>query len=163
MNEVNLGPLNRHEADRAVDLCLQSILEGPDSKYPSPQRGTWARIDRTDWKKRMVDQDTLAARDAQGTLVGVASWDARAGSTAWLDLLYVAPNCQRQGVGLKLLQAVECDACKRGTVRLQTYASLHLLPLLLRHGHHVLEHRLAGRDKDLPCAWMEKVLKGVQD
>ena len=47
-------------------------------------------------------------------------------------------------------------------VRLQTYASLHLLPLLQRQGYHVLEHRLAGPDKDLPCAWMEKVLEGVQ-
>ena len=163
MNEVNLGPLNRNEVERAVDLCLDSILEGPKSQYTSSQRAKWANIDRADWTRRLVDQHTLAARDAQGTLVGVASWDARAGSTAWLDLLFVAPNCQRQGVGLKLLQAVECDARKREMVRLQTYASLHLLPLLQRQGYCVLKHRLAGPDKDLPCAWMEKVLKGVQD
>ena len=66
-------------------------------------------------------------------------------------------------MGLKLLQAVECDARKQGVVRLQTYASLHLLPLLQRQGYCVLKHHLAGPDKDLPCAWMEKVLKGVQD
>ena len=57
---------------------------------------------------------------------------------------------------------VERDARQQGTAQLQTQASLHLLPLLLRHGHQVLEHRLAGQDKDLPCAWMEKVLDGVQ-
>ena len=161
MNEVTLGPLKRNEVERAVDLCRDSILKGPDSKYPSFQRAKWAQIDRADWMRRMTDQHTLAARDAQGTLVGVASWVMQAGSTAWLDHLYVAPTCQRQGVGLRLLQVVERDVRKEGLGRLQTQASLHLLPLLLRHGHHVLEHRLAGPDKDLPCAWMEKVLEGV--
>ena len=69
---------------------------------------------------------------------------------------------KREEVGLMLLQAVERDAREQGMTRLQTQASLHLLPLLQRHGHHVLEHRLAGPDNDLPCAWMEKVLEGVQ-
>ena len=161
-DEVTLGPLKREEVERAVDLCRDSILEGPNSQYTPTQRAKWADIDRADWTRRLVDQHTVAARDAQGTLVGVASWVAQAGSTAWLDHLYVAPTCQRQGVGLRLLQAVERDAREQGMVRLQTQASLHLLPLLQRHGHHVLEHRLAGPDKDLPCAWMEKVLEGVQ-
>ena len=162
MNELKLGALKREEVERAVDLCRHSILQGPDSQYTSLQRAKWAHIDRADWTRRLVDQHTVAARDAQGTLVGVASWVAQPGSTAWLDHLYVAPTCQRQGVGLMLLQAAECEAREQGMTRLQTQASLHLLPLLLRHGHHVLEHRLAGRDKDLPCAWMEKVLEGVQ-
>ena len=162
MSEVTLGPLNREEVGCAVDLCLDSILKGPHSQYTPAQRTKWADIDRVDWTRRLVDHHTVAARDAQGTLVGVASWGPQAGSMAWLDLLYVASTHQRQGVGLMLLQAVERDAQEQGMVRLQTQASLHLLPLLQRHGHHVLEHRLAGPDKDLPCAWMEKVLDGVQ-
>ena len=56
---------------------------------------------------------------------------------------------------------VERDARQQGMAQLQTQASLHLLPLLLRHGHHVLEHRLAGPGKDLSCAWTEKILEGV--
>ena len=162
MSEVTLGPLNRDEVERAVDLCLDSILEGPNSQYTPAQRTKWADIDCADWTRRLTDHHTLEARDAHGTLVGVASWGVQAGSTAWLDHLYVAPAYQRQGMGLMLLQAVERDAQEQGMVRLQTQASLHLLPLLQRHGHHVLEHRLAGPDKDLPCAWMEKVLDGVQ-
>ena len=159
---MKLGALKREEVERAVDLCRDSILEGPNSQYTPTQRAKWADIDRADWTRRLVDQHTVAARDVRGTWVGVASWVAQTGATAWLDHLYVAPTCQRQGVGLSLLQVVEREARNQGMVRLQTQASLHLLPLLLRHGHHVLEHRLAGRDKDLPCAWMEKVLEGVQ-
>ena len=162
MSKVTLGPLNREEVERAVDLCLDSILKGPQSQYTPAQRTKWADIDRADWMRRLVEQHTVAAREARGTLVGVASWSAQAGSMAWLDHLYVAPAYQRQGVGLMLLQAVERDAHGEGMVHLQTQASLHLLPLLQRHGHHVLEHRLAGPDKDLACAWMEKVLEGVQ-
>ena len=162
MSELTLGALKREEVEHAVDLCRDSILQGPDSQYTSLQRAKWANIDRADWTRRLVDQHTVAARDAQGTLVGVASWSVQAGSMAWLDHLYVAPAYQRQGVGLMLLQVVECDAREQGMVRLQTQASLHLIPLLQRHGHHVLEHRLAGPDKDLACAWMEKVLEGVQ-
>ena len=157
-----MGPLKREEVGRAVDLCRDSILKGPNSQYTSLQRAKWADIDRADWTKRLANQHTVAARDARGTLVGVASWVAQTGSTAWLDHLYVAPTGQRQGVGLRLLQAVERDACEQGMARLQSQASLHLLPLLQRHGHHVLEHRLSGPDNDLPCAWMEKVLDGVQ-
>lgn len=162
MSELTLGALKREEVERALDLCRDSILEGPNSQYTPAQRTKWANIDCADWTRRLLDQHTVAARDAQGTLVGVASWGVRSGSKAWLDHLYVAPTGQRQGVGLMLLQVVECDAREQGMVRLQTQASLHLIPLLQRHGHHVLEHRLAGRDKDLPCAWMEKVLDGVQ-
>ena len=128
MSELPLGPLKREEVERAVDLCRDSILEGPHSQYTSLQRAKWADIDRADWRRRLVGQHTLAARDAQGTLVGVASWVAQTGSTAWLDHLYVAPAYQRQGVGLRLLQAVERDARKQSMVRLQTQASLHLLP-----------------------------------
>ena len=118
MNDVLLGELNRHEADLAVDLCLDSILNGPDSKYPAIQRTKWANVDRADWVRRLASQHTHAARDTQGTLVGVGSWCEKARSTAWLDLLYVAPTCQRQGTGLMLLQAVERDARQRGMVRL---------------------------------------------
>lgn len=53
------------------------------------------------------------------------------------------------------------DARQKGMIGLHTKASSHLIPLLQRNGHHVLEQRLAGLDKDLPCAWMEKVLEGV--
>ena len=38
MNEVVLGRLNRQEADLAIDLFRNRILEGPDSKYPPTQR-----------------------------------------------------------------------------------------------------------------------------
>ena len=61
-----------------------------------------------------------------------------------------------------LLQALERDARQKGMVRPQSQASLHLLSLLKRQGHHVLKHRLAEQNKDLPCALMEKVLEGVQ-
>ena len=56
---------------------------------------------------------------------------------------------------------VERDVRQQGMAQLQTQASLHLLPLLLRHGHYVLEHRLTGPDKVLPCAWTEQLLEGV--
>ena len=76
MNELKLGALKREEVERAVDLCRDSILQGPDSQYTPTQRAKWADIDRADWTRRLVDQHTVAARDAQGTLVGVASWVA---------------------------------------------------------------------------------------
>ena len=162
MNEVTLGPLNREEVERAVDLCRHSILEGPNSQYTSLQRAKWADIDRADWTRRLVDQHTLAARDAQGTLVGVASWVAQAGLDGVARPPLRGAHVPTSRGGPQAPPSCGARGAQARHGRLQTQASLHLLPLLQRHGHHVLEHRLAGRDKDLPCAWMEKVLEGVQ-
>ena len=162
MSDVTLGPLNREEVERAVDLCLDSILKGPHSQYTPVQRKAWADIDRVDWTRGWwtitPSCDETPKEPWWVWRAGLRELGRRRGSTCFT--WHPMPTSSR--VGPHAPSSGGADARARRMVRLLTQASLHLLSLAQRHGHHVLEHRLAGQDKDLPCAWMEKVLDGVQ-
>ena len=75
----------------------------------------------------------------------------------WLDLLYVCPSWQRQGMGSAMLDALERPFAPGTTIQLD--ASLSLVPMLTRRGYCVLEQRNPSlRGQNLLCARMEKVL-----
>lgn len=56
---------------------------------------------------------TLAAKDSEGTLIG-----GLVGDTGWgwlyVNLLWVADRCRRQGIGRQLLRAAEAESVRRG-------------------------------------------------
>jgi len=128
--------------------------------YSREQRQAWAAFDDKDWGVRLTRQHSWGAFGAGNALLGVASWRVGDSSEAWLDLLYVKPGHQQQGVGGAILDRIEEDVLKLGYHRIETQASLHLQPLLRNRGYITLETRLpVVRGQALPCAWMQKVLR----
>ena len=129
------------------------------SNYSLAERQAWAAFDDRDWGARLTQQRSWGAFASDQTLRGVASWRTGESREAWLDLLYVSPDCQRLGIGGALLGRVEAEALQLGFENIQTQASLHLQPLLHQRGYITLESRRpVVRGQALPCAWMQKVL-----
>ena len=149
-------PLRDDHVPAALAMCRFSILHQPNSPYNDEQRAAWASFDAEDWARRLRNQRSWGAWHGD-RLVGVASVEDQGPNMVWLDLLYVCPSRQRQGVGTAMLDALERPFASGTTVQLD--ASLSLVPMLTRRGYCVLEQRNPSlRGQNLACARMEKVL-----
>ena len=156
MSDVRCLPLRDEHVPAALAMCRSSILHQPNSPYNEAQRAAWASFDPEAWAKRLRNQRSWGAwhRDR---LVGVASVESQGPNMVWLDLLYVCPSWQRQGMGSAMLDALERPFAPGTTIQLD--ASLSLVPMLTRRGYYVLEQRNPSlRGQNLLCARMEKVL-----
>lgn len=158
MNELELRPLRDEHIEDSLILCRESMMHA--SHYSREQREAWAAFDDRDWGARLTQQHSWGAFGAGDALRGVASWRTGDSNEAWLDLLYVTPEHQQQGVGGAILDRIEEDARTLGSHKIETQASLHLQTLLSNRGYITLETRLpVVRGMTLPCAWMQKVLR----
>ncbi|MDD2815620.1 MAG: GNAT family N-acetyltransferase [Thiotrichaceae bacterium] len=72
--------------------------------YTQAHLNAWAAKHnaRTLWENKLEQQYFFVAEQS-GEILGFISLD----TNAWLDLLYVAPQAQRQGVAAKLLEQTE--------------------------------------------------------
>lgn len=121
--------------------------------YSPAQLEAWAPAepDRTAWAEKLRQEIFLAAEE-DGTLVGFASL---AGD--YLDLLYVHPGRQRQGVA-----SVLCDFLERLCTgkRIQVHASKTARPFFEARGYRLLEQcQTERRGQILTNFLMEKELK----
>lgn len=158
MNELELRPLRDEHIEDSLILCRESMMHA--SHYSREQREAWAAFDDRDWGARLTQQHSWGAFAAGDALRGVASWRTGDSNEAWLDLLYVTPEHQQQGVGGAILDRIEEDARPLGSHKIETQASLQLQTLLSNRGYITLETRLpVVRGMTLPCVWMQKVLR----
>ena len=107
---------------------------------------TWVAVDErnlADGDLRCWDCDGDSA--GSGAVVGLIDVD----DSGYIDMLFVAPHCARQGVATALLGAVERFAAARGTgdgggscIReLSVHASITARPFFERHGFRVVATR----------------------
>ena len=157
MNDLELVPLRKEDIEGALMLCRESMMHA--SHYSREQRQAWAAFDDGDWGAQLTQQHSWGAFGANHALLGVASWRVGDSNEAWLDLMYVTPEHQQQGIGSAILERIEEDVRTLGLHGIEAQASLHLQPLLSNRGYITLETRLpVVRGMALPCAWMRKVL-----
>lgn len=67
------------------------------------------------WRERLAGERTMLIADVDGRMTGSVSFDERDTFTGLLHLfaLGVVPDAQRRGIGTKLIEAVEQEACDR--------------------------------------------------
>uniref|UniRef100_A0A1S7LHL2 Acetyltransferase n=1 Tax=Magnetococcus massalia (strain MO-1) TaxID=451514 RepID=A0A1S7LHL2_MAGMO len=85
------------------------------------------------WHQRLNEQQTLLAFSYK-QLVGFASLDI----TATLDLLFVHPDHQAQGVATKLLSSIESAALKQQVATLYADVSLTARPFFAKKGFQLI-------------------------
>jgi putative acetyltransferase len=131
MSAVALRPFVLADAKRCAEIFRVSIEELAAEDYDADQREAWA--------SRADDEAAFAARLA-GALTLLAVIDGRIAGFASLkggeeiDMLFVDPECARQGVGRALVDALTKLAQARGAKRLTTEASEVAKPLFERQG-----------------------------
>jgi putative acetyltransferase len=145
-------------ADDALELgevFFAAVREGP-SLYSEAERKAWLPEPPhpAAWVTRLAAND-VAVAEAEGRLVGFMMLDA----AGYIDLAFVLPAYQRQGVFRAIYDVIEARARMRGIARLRVHASLMAQPAFREQGFLVIQHETVDRGGQyLRRAEMEKSL-----
>jgi putative acetyltransferase len=156
MSAVALRPFVPADAKRCAEIFRASIEELAAEDYDADQREAWASRadDEAAFAARLAGALTLLAV-IDGSIAGFAS--LKGGEE--IDMLFVDPECARQGVGRVLVDALTKLAQARGAKRLTTEASDAAKPLFDRLGFTAQKRNLVRKgDQWLANTTMTKTL-----
>jgi ribosomal protein S18 acetylase RimI-like enzyme len=131
---VDLGSADGWPLWRAARVA--ALADAPDA-FP-PASAEWADGGEARWRERLLDTTALkvvAVRD--GVPVGLVRGVIEDGC-AWLHSLWVSPQLRGQGLGSRLVAAVEAWAVRQGAtcIRLEVVPGNALaIALYRRHGY----------------------------
>lgn len=162
-----LRPLHPPDRDAVLAVYRRSVASCDAQLYTAAQRNAWAR-------QADEAQPAPALLHSLACGSGLVYCDQRDKVVAFcvreptdrIALLYCHPNHQRQGLGRRLLRAMEQQAVAEGISQLRTEASLLSRPLfcsegwrvqwreeLLIHGVHFRRYQLAKTLAPILEAW----------
>jgi putative acetyltransferase len=134
-SSIEIGGFEISEADRLGLIFFDAVREGAAEFYTFEQRQAWAAKtpSGSSWASRLAAQTTVVARKS-GLPVGFMTLDA----DGYIDLAFVAPGQQRQGIGRNLYARVERLARDAKMPRLHSQASYLLRGLLEQQGWEII-------------------------
>lgn len=123
-----------------AEIFHDAVRIGAAPDYTEAERAAWspARPDPAAFASRLEGQHVLVAQDRDGGIAGFVSL----APDGTLDMAFVRPGRQRQGIADCLYGRIEAHARAEGMTRLRAFASHLLRPLLLARGWSVVR---AGR------------------
>lgn len=135
---LSISPYGPDDAEPTHDVFLRAVRTTACHDYTPEQVAAWTSRagDLDDWDARRHTTRTFVAR-RNGTVVGFTDL----GRDGHIDMLFVAPEAGRTGVGTALLAHVRRLARADGRERLTVHASVTARPLFERHGFTVVETR----------------------
>ena len=164
-SSLEIGDFEFSEADRLGAIFFDAVRDGATEFYSVEQRQAWApkKPSGPRWASRLATQQTLVARKA-GRPVGFMTLDG----DGYIDLAFVAPGHQRQGIGARLYARIEELAQDANIVRLHSQASFLVRGLFEQQGWEVVrKQQIEKNGVTLTNFLMEKrlhdPLKGPKD
>ena len=132
----------RSDLEAVVSLFQRSVHEIASRDYSPRQISAWAPEfpDRQEWARRMKTGGVFVY-ERNDEIAGFARIDA----TGCLDLLYVHPEFQRQGVARALLDRVTSWAVSRGICHLHSEVSITARPFFESVGFYVMREQIVER------------------
>jgi putative acetyltransferase len=130
------------DLDATVLLFQRSVREVASRDYSPAQVRAWAPEcpELEAWARRL-QTGHVSVCERSGVLVGFARID----DTGCLDLLYVHPQAQRQGVARALVDRLISWAASRGIRHLRSEVSITARPFFERAGFHVVKEQVVER------------------
>lgn len=126
MSTISFRPFLPQDAEALAELFAASIDELAEDYYSPEQRAAWASAadDLPAFGERLGGLLTILA-EAGGDLLGFVALkdDPKFKENRIIEMLYVAPDHARQGIGKALLDVAELLARQRGAEALVTDAS----------------------------------------
>jgi putative acetyltransferase len=134
-SSIDIGDFEISEADRLGVIFFDAVREGTAEFYTIEQREVWAATPPSgaNWASRLAAQTTLVARKA-GLPVGFMTLD----TNGYIDLAFVAPGQQRQGIGRSLYARIERLARDAEMPRLHSQASHLVRGLFEQQGWEII-------------------------
>ena len=132
MTEITIRRFRAGEGDLLGQVLHRAVHEGTVGAYDEAQRMAWspAPPQGPDWDARLTAGVTLVAwagRDPAGFMTLLPG-------TGYLDLAYVSPDWQGQGVAAMLCGLLERCARRRGLAEITTDASALARRFFLKQG-----------------------------
>ena len=155
---MRIRPYTAADCPAVLALFYHTVHTVNRRDYAPDQLDAWAPADpdAARWDSSLRRHTALVAEDEAGRLLGFADMDVAAG---YLDRLYVAAGCQRQGVGTALCDALEGQLAPGA--RVTVHVSLTARPFFEARGYQVVRARqVERRGVTLPNLVMEKRMPG---
>lgn len=129
-----------------VGLFHRAVHISAAGDYTPEQLAAWAPDppDLATWSARLASGETLVA-ETEGQILGFIRVAHDDGSTALVDLLYVAPEVQRRGVATALLERAREWGRRQQLAALVADVSITARPFMERHGFSVVAEQLVER------------------
>jgi putative acetyltransferase len=126
-----------------VALFERSVHQIACRDYTPAQLAAWApeRPDLDAWARRLSTGGVFVS-EREDRLAGFARID----ESGELDLLYVDPLLERQGVAAELFDSVAAWSRRNGIVQLTANVSITARPFLERMGFRVLQSQVVERE-----------------
>jgi ribosomal protein S18 acetylase RimI-like enzyme len=155
-NGILIRPAQREDAERIWQIRIESIQTLCAADYSSEQLQGWVGKATPDRYREIVTEgrESLIVAETAAQVVGYASL-----CKAEIYAVHVDPGYARQGIGGRLLAAIEAEAAKT-VLALTVDASLTAIPFYQSQGYEILEytqHQLRS-GVQIPCVRMRKQL-----
>lgn len=140
---LSIRPYKPSDLSAVMDIYRRSVHEVACRDYSQEQLAAWVptELDMQAWSERLAEGGVFVEqRDEK--LTGFIRVDAR----GHVDLLFVHPDFQRQGIALRLFQAAHSWAIESGITRLTSDVSLTARPFFERVGFRLLTPQIVERN-----------------
>ena len=169
---VLLLPYNQHLLRAVYDVFYRAVHESCTKDYTPEQLEAWAPPFTPQqgeaWHQRLENEYTLVAglsfdaKDDLGGSLQVVGFGSIT-SKGHLDMLYVAPQVQGNGIGYELYHSLESVCARDGYDHITTEASLTAKPFFLKQGFTVdEEQQVERRGQKLTNFKMSKKIQAKQ-
>jgi putative acetyltransferase len=131
---MTIRPATEADLEAITWLFAETIRAVNARDYNEEQIRVWtaAAENEEKWRQRIRTQHFLLAEMAQ-RIAGFASIT----NQGYLDMMYVDKDCQAQGIGRRLLRAIEDIAGSLGIRRIESDVSITARPFFEKHGYRV--------------------------
>jgi putative acetyltransferase len=132
---MNIRNYEAADLPQLVQLFYDAVHDTCSDDYDAAQLAAWAPADAdlARWAARLDNNHAIVVEDAE-----VIAGFAELGKDGYLDMLYVHPAYQRQGIATALYTELEQVAKARGCTVMTTEASITARPFFERMGFVVM-------------------------
>ena len=120
------------DASKILQTRIAAIRVQASSHYPAAEIEDWCSSRTAETYHSAIERETVLVEEVNESVVAFGQLNPE---TAFIEAVYVSPPHSRQGVGMKVLRALEAMAAERGIKALTLEASLNAVEFYCQAGY----------------------------
>jgi len=120
------------DAPRMLQIRVAAIRELASSHYLATEIEDWCNSRNAETYHVAIEHQAVLVEEVDEGVIAFGHLNQK---TAFVEALYVSPSYSRQGIGLKVLRAIEALAVEHGIMTLTLDASLNAVEFYRRAGY----------------------------
>ncbi len=120
------------DAPEILQTRIAAIRAMASLHYPAAEIEDWCVARTADTYYAAIELKTVLVEEVNESVVAFGQLNPK---TAFIEAVYVSPRHSRQGIGLKILRALEAMAAKHGITAITLEASLNAVEFYRRAGY----------------------------